>query len=156
MRSGKTEFNAEESIQESIALNAEGHNSRSNEASDEDLNAELYNIRVAQCDGEAHAQVQTAQDGEGIFADSLIHKLFIGIGGQGASSIAQPRMNPVAPKQDWRLAEAVGNLMENMRHFELMGEQHNMAVPYSLEAVRDLMITQRAKLWFEQAEPKVN
>lgn len=46
--------------------------------------------------------------------------------------------------------------MKNVRNLQLMGEEHNMVMTYKVEAVRQRMITQRAKLWFEQAERKVN
>lgn len=97
------------------------HSSWSVAATYEPGNEDLYNVRLATCDGGSYAKVKTVQEGSCILADCLAHTCFTSIRGQGARPIAQQFMMPVAPTQDWQVAEALDKWRGNRRTLECIG-----------------------------------
>lgn len=116
-------------------------------------NGDVYFILCAKFEPEAYSKVKTAEHGMGIHAHCRMHRGFAVTRGYGTATRSPQLRMPRPPNHKWQIANSIDTWMKHMRMLEAMGEPYRLPPPmFKLEAVRNMMTGQRAKIVFEPIE----
>lgn len=87
----------------------------------EKLNDDMYSVLTDKTEGDAWLRVRSVDSGNGFEAFVKLYRRFTGTSGQGLSERARVTMNPIPPKSEGDIAEAVEKWIDGYKVFRNHG-----------------------------------
>ena len=115
---------------------------------------EIYYVLVEKTEGDAALRVNSGEPGEGLTVYMRIYLWFAGTTGLALSMKTQTIMNPMPPKHESEIADALEKWAESERTLRAHGDNYKLNAAFRVTALRILMTCKAEQFEHMEREAK--